>query len=213
MWVHSKIRVHSGKTHVWNRSGRMLPACDELQRRAVLQDPTAQVWTGSGVPTQNQGIKVLGCPLGHEDFVTTQLEAIGTKHQVLWQAIPTVPDVQSAWLLLHHCAAARANFYLRVGRHDGSLWQCLSRILGMLENLCDDLARSSATLPLALGGLGLRSAERWRVATAPSGSCRGVRSSSAGWSKFSMFGGCAERCSGVGRCGRVGMGCNGNRLV
>ena len=167
-------------------------ACDELQRRAVLQDPTAQVWTGSGV--QSQGIKVLGCPLGHEDFVTTQLEAIGRNHHVLLQAIPTVPDVQSAWLLLLHCAAARANFYLRVvrpdlaihfaRRHDVSLWQCLSRILGMPENICDDLARSSATLPLALGGL---VEERGKVAsrgslgelgrhvahdpTAPSGNC------------------------------------------
>ena len=76
LWVHAKIRVHSGKTHVWNRSGRVPPTCDELQRRTVLQDPTAQVWTGSLVSTQNQGIKVLGCPLGHEDFVTTQLDAM-----------------------------------------------------------------------------------------------------------------------------------------
>ena len=77
----------------------MPPVCDELQRRAIQQDPTAQVWTGSGVPTHRQGIEVLGCPLGHEDFVTPQLEAI-----------PTVPDVQSVWLLLLHCASARANF-------------------------------------------------------------------------------------------------------
>ena len=88
LWVHAKIRVHSGKTHVWNRSGRRPLACDELQQRAILQDPTARVWTGSGVPTQNQGIKVLGCPLGHEDFVTTQLEAIGRKHRSLVTPAP-----------------------------------------------------------------------------------------------------------------------------
>ena len=78
-------------------------------------------------------------------------------------------DVQSAWLLLLHCAAARANFYLCVVRpdlvvqfariHDASLWQCMSRILGILVTLCDEMAKSTATLPLALGGMGLRSAE------------------------------------------------------
>ena len=84
LWVHAKIRIHSGKTHERIRSGCTPPVCDELQRRAIQQDPTAQVWTGSGVPTHKQGIKVLRCPLGHEDFVTTQLEAIGRKHQVLF---------------------------------------------------------------------------------------------------------------------------------
>ena len=48
--------------------------------------------------------------------------------------------------------------------HEARLWQCLSRILGMPENLCDETTRHAATLPLALGGLGLRSAERSRVA-------------------------------------------------
>ena len=165
LWVHAKIRVHSGKTHVWNRSGRMPPACDELQRRAVLQDPTAQVWTGSGVPTQNQGIKVLGCPLGHEDFVTTQLEAIGTKHQVLLQAIPTVPDVQSAWLLPLHCAAARANFCLRVegtmgvcGSVSPESWACL-RTSVMTWHVLPQLCRSL----LVVWGKGARKGRESRL--------------------------------------------------
>ena len=93
-----------GKTHMWNRSGRMPEGSDELQRRALLHDPTAQVWRGSDLPTRDQGIKVLGCPFGHADFVTAQLETIAMKHQVLLQAIPNVRDVQSAWLLLLHCA-------------------------------------------------------------------------------------------------------------
>ena len=116
----------------------------------------------SGVPTHRQGIKVLGCPLGHEDFVTTQLEAIGRKHQKLLQAIPTVPDVQSAWLLLLHSASTWANFYLRVIRpefslqfargHDARLWQCLSRILGLPENFCGEITRHAATLPIGQVG-------------------------------------------------------------
>ena len=44
LWTHTKIRIHAGNTHMWNRSGRMLEGCDELQGRAVLHDPTAQAW-------------------------------------------------------------------------------------------------------------------------------------------------------------------------
>ena len=45
-WTHVKIHIHAGRTHMWNRSGRMTEGCDELQRRAVLHDPTAQVFGG-----------------------------------------------------------------------------------------------------------------------------------------------------------------------
>ena len=45
------------------------PVCDILQRQAEETDPDARVWRGSEVSTTEQGIKVLGTPLGHEDFV------------------------------------------------------------------------------------------------------------------------------------------------
>ena len=75
LWGRARIRIHAGKTHVWNRSGRKPPACDELQRRAEMLDEEARVWTGSEIPSIQQGIKVLGCPLGHVDFVRAQFEA------------------------------------------------------------------------------------------------------------------------------------------
>ena len=83
-------------------------------------------------------------------------------------------NLQSGWLLLLHCAAARANYFVRVLRpdvvqpfavsHDTNVWQCLCNILGIPEDGCSDVARISATFPLALGGLGLRSAQRTCVA-------------------------------------------------
>ena len=97
------------------------------------------------------------------------LEKIQVKQQFLLNAIPTVPDVQSAWLLLLHCASARANNQLRVVRpevksfaesHDQGLWRCA--IVGVPSETCDVLTRATATLPLSLGGLGLRSAARTR---------------------------------------------------
>ena len=103
------------------------------------------------------------------------LEKIQAKQQFLLNAIPTVPDVQSAWLLLFHCASARANYQLRVVRpelvnsfaesHDQGLWRCLCAIVGVPAETCDGLTRATATLPLSLGGLGLRSAARtWKSA-------------------------------------------------
>ena len=87
-----------------------------MQRIAEVSNPRAQVLRRSEVPSTKQGIKVLGTPLGHPDFVATHLEEMRRKHDVLLETIPTVPDVQSAWLLLLNCASARANSLLRVVR-------------------------------------------------------------------------------------------------
>ena len=112
-------------------------------------------------------------PLGHVDFLRAQLEATTAKHSALLQAIPNVPDVQSAWLLLLHCASVRANYQVRVLRpdaveqfartHDARVWQCLCNILKIPEDFVSNLHRRAATLLLSLGGLGLRSAVRTSV--------------------------------------------------
>ena len=90
---------------------------------------------------QNKGSKSWGTPLGHEDFVREHLEHTREKHRVLLRRIPIVPDVQSAWLLLLHCASTRANYMLRVVRpewaldfaqaHDQEVWECLCSILAV----------------------------------------------------------------------------------
>ena len=88
----------------------------------------------------------------------------------LLEKIPSLPDVQSAWALLLHCASARANYMLRAIRpeltvqfsadHNASLWSCLCNILRIAPDQCDELAKDVAFLPLCMGGLGLRSAAR-----------------------------------------------------
>ena len=69
-------------------------------------------------------------------------------------------------------ASARACYQIRVVRpsaaaqfaetRNGTLWQCLSNILQIDLNQCDEVVRDVATLPLSMGGLGLRSAVRVR---------------------------------------------------
>ena len=46
LWIHANIRVHGGKTRVWNSGGHRPAACDELERisRAVNG---GSVWRGS----------------------------------------------------------------------------------------------------------------------------------------------------------------------
>ena len=58
--------VNHGKTKVWNRAGVKQAGCDELTAAARLVKDEARVWTGDqGIPTNEQGMRVLGSPIGH----------------------------------------------------------------------------------------------------------------------------------------------------
>ena len=91
------------------RVGEKLAGCDVLERMARIADPTTCVWRGSEVTTARQGMKVLGTPLGHQDLVRPHLEGTTADHQLLLGRIPLLGDLESSWLLLVHCAVARAN--------------------------------------------------------------------------------------------------------
>ena len=56
---------------------------------------------------------MLGTPLGHDDFVAQHLRTVTRDHHCLLERIPLMQDVQSAWLLLLHCASARTNYQIR----------------------------------------------------------------------------------------------------
>ena len=154
----------------------MKPAgCDELTAAARLVKEEARVWTGDqGIPTVEQGMRVLGSPIGHPDFVQSFLRRKAMEHSTLLERIPVVPDLQSAWLLLLYCAVARGNFWIRTvppehvsefaQAHDAGLWQCLCDILHVDPHAVSPTARDMATLPESLGGLGLRNAFRLRQA-------------------------------------------------
>ena len=48
---------------------------------------------------QPAGITVLGTPIGSEQYISEKMEERITKERALWEAIPTVPDLQCAWQL------------------------------------------------------------------------------------------------------------------
>ena len=132
----------------------------ELEQVARLSDLEAIVWRGSGIHVDRQGIKVLGAPIRHPEFVKRQLEIVSQEHQTLLSRIPHVQNTQCAWLLLAHCASARANCLLRfmhpevveefVRRHDAGLWQYLCDVLG-IDPGQETTVKETAVLPMSLG--------------------------------------------------------------
>ena len=93
LYACARIKINGGKTQVWNRGGTIPAACDVLEHNAQSLDPDAQVWRGPHLPESEQGMKVLGSPLGHPSFIQQFLRK------------KALPDVQSAWSLLLHCAS------------------------------------------------------------------------------------------------------------
>ena len=59
LWRHARIRLHQGKTRVWNAAGE--EPSDLARLQPVGADP---VWTGAwSLPADQQGLLVLGAPL------------------------------------------------------------------------------------------------------------------------------------------------------
>ena len=73
LYRHSPISIHVEKTQVWNAARNQPPGHDLLERIAQASDPEARVWKGSGIPTTKQGVRILGTPLKHPDYVQAYL--------------------------------------------------------------------------------------------------------------------------------------------
>ena len=149
---------------MWSASGVEPRACQTLQWIADASASREPVWRGSGLLTEQQGIKVLGTPLCHADFVVAHLDRVLSDHRTLLQRIPAARRPVRVGTALLHSAASRANCQVRVVRqavtegsargHDEGLWRFMCEILRVPSD-AGLLARDTASL--ALGGLGLRS--------------------------------------------------------
>ena len=118
------------------------------------------------LPPEQQGITLLGTPLGTPEFQATHLQATADQHSTLLQRIPAIQDLQAEWLLLLYCASPRCNYLLRMLRpeitqpfaqaHDTAITLALAQLLDMRDPA--PTALGIAHLPLHLGGPGLTSA-------------------------------------------------------
>ena len=132
LYERARISLNHAKTRVWNAAAVEPPGLADIS--------TADVWRGNAqLPEAEQGITVLGAPLGGNAFVRAQLNAVRSKQLRLLQVLPTLPDLQVAWLLLFYCASPRSNYALRIIppeltdlfaiEHDAAVQRCFSAVL------------------------------------------------------------------------------------
>ena len=121
-------------------SGSQPAGVAEFTLAARLVEPDAVVGkSDSELPLSQNGLRVLEAPIGHPLYIVDQLASKSVEHELLFQRIPAVEDLQAAWLLLSFCGATRANFWLRMiqpdlslpfaERHDDRVWDCLASLL------------------------------------------------------------------------------------
>ncbi len=159
------IRLNAAKTRVWNARGvepPNLPPAPQSER----------TWVGdTSLPPDERGLRILGIPLGTDEFAAAYLQNLSAQHRALLDVLPSVPDLQVAWLLLFFCANPRAQYVLRAlppaltaafaFEHDRSVLLCLAQLLQVDPGAGDplpDLVARRAHVALRHGGLGLRSA-------------------------------------------------------
>ena len=90
------IQFHSEKTRTWNQAGVIPPNMQDV-----------------GEDVEPNGIKVLGTPIGGEDFVRQASDSRLDEESRLWEAVIWVPDVQCGWQILVQCAGPRCHHFLR----------------------------------------------------------------------------------------------------
>ena len=165
----ANIEVHHGKTKVWNRAGVKPAGCDELTAAARLVKEEARVWTiDQGIPAVEQGMRVLGSPIGHPDFVQSFLRRKVTEH-CTWSASLSflICNQRGFCCCIAQLPKGISGFglcFLSVSVNLHTLTTHLCAILHVDPDAVSPTARDMATLPLSMGGLGLRSAFRLRQA-------------------------------------------------
>ena len=154
--VSAGIQLHQGKTRVWNRAG---------VRPLGIEEWGEDVWSP-------HGLKILGTPVGTQEFVRAIGEERLQEERKLWEALSWVSDLQAAWQILVQCAGPRCHHFLRTlppgesreyaEGHDEGMMDAMRSLLGGLPGteVQKYEATQIATLPMRLGGLGIRSARR-----------------------------------------------------
>ena len=133
LWIHAGIRVHTGKTKVWNSVGIRPIACNVLERIARVGNPQAVVLDWVWHPNTPAGCQDFEYPIGSPRF----------------RCCPFATSFNT-----RPFRAARACYHLRVvcpsaveefaRHHDASLWQCLSQILQVDLDQCTEAVREVA---------------------------------------------------------------------
>ena len=113
------------------------------------------------------GVNLLGAPIGSQDFVRGELKSKVEKIRKIVELLPSIQDPHTQFVLLRSCLSLpKLSFILRttdtspfndiLQEFDRLVRGALSNILGAALT---DLQWRQASLPVSMGGLGLRGAE------------------------------------------------------
>ena len=87
LWTHARIRLHDGKTKLWNRS-RLLPqGCADLGAFVRVLQSRANVEVRQNTPIISTRLNDSRKSRGHPELVHAQLEAKKSEHQILLERI------------------------------------------------------------------------------------------------------------------------------
>ena len=91
----ANVSLNHGKTRIWNADGTPPPGWPEPAPN------TPPIWVGDWTLTlEQQGVIVLGASIGTDEYIAAHLSAVRQDHDRLLAAIPTVPSLQAAFLIL-----------------------------------------------------------------------------------------------------------------
>ena len=172
---HRAPRAHGRQTRAWNSAGEEPPG---LFEELPPEDTEHPCWTGNwAIPAAQQGVVVLGSPMGSREFIATKLA------QRLKKPGPS-PESDAACAqpavgvmdFAVYCAAPRSTYLLRTlsptdtadfaASHDAAIQHSLAQMLagGDGDKPLPELSHRRAQPPLSMGGLGLASAGQQRHA-------------------------------------------------
>jgi len=140
--------------------------------KQTLPEPLPVEANGEAFVRPEDGIVLLGSPIGTNSFEQSTVAAKADSHRRLLARIVQLSSSQLAYLLLRYCAAQRFTYLLRTvppsntlqgaTAHDQIIRSSLCQLL-QVEDISED-RWNQATLRVAEGGLGLGKAERERQA-------------------------------------------------
>ena len=168
------IDINIGKLKAWSKAAAPCPP--------GLHDFGDDIWKANG-PIHERGLKILGPPLGAEEYAEQFATKLLADTEKLIKLIPKLPCLQHAWLLLYYCAVPRLNHLLRTTPparvasaaqlHDDRILSIFQTIFSIPRSAdwMDELHGipfqtwvKQARLPLRLGGIGLRDSGRTAAA-------------------------------------------------
>ena len=144
------IRFHTVKTRVLNGASLCPEGVAELG-----PDP--------------EGVKILGTPVGSQRFVQEVVEKRLAEEQRLWDALPTVPDLQAPRChhVLRTLPQSQSEVYAR--GHDLGMERVMSTLLALPGDPHDlEVAHNIASPPVRMGGSRLETGTQNAAACWPS---------------------------------------------